>query len=580
MAPTRGRARTWINAGASVLGALAVLASTSAASAETRALLIGVGKYPGLAPAYQMTAPAHDIRRLASSLEAAGLDASAVTLLTQGDDGAGAGRADLLRAIAALEQAAAPGDRILLYFSGHGGQRPATWPGREADGLEEIWLAADARLDRNGVVTGGYLADHEIAAAIRRMRLAGADVWLVVDACYAGGITRSGGAQVKAGPPARRRGVAAGADLEPIIDVAETDEQAMGRFTAFYAADADTLALAGPNGSPFTSALARALDSGRTGSLADLAAGVLAVDARLGVDAPRPVFEGDLEAAVLALEPHGERRFALRRAGGQILVAAGAEEGLAVGDWVETEDADGRALGAVEVLAVGLGSSRLNPGVAPAAVAGRVRPGLRSASTPAGRLLAAIDLLGGRWSRDLEVTARLERPQPASCDAPVDPAQPGPDAISVALTALPRLRECDRLYLTVENRGSAPLDVSILYLTADGGVVGPSLHPVDDARVRPGERRDVAFRIVSEAAEVTERIAVVATPARSRFALDLRYLARPGDATGSRGGAADWWRQVLEQEPRRGAASSPPTETAVAATFPVRVASMTGNVRR
>lgn len=569
-----------MGAGASALGALAVLTSTSGASAETRALLIGVGRYPGLAPAYQMTAPAHDVRRLRSSLEAAGLDASALTLLTQGDDGAGAGRADLLRAMTALEQASAPGDRILLYFSGHGGQRPATWPGREADGLEEIWLAGDARLDGNGVVTGGYLADHEIEAAIRRMRQAGADVWLVVDACYAGGVTRSGGAQVKAGPSARRRGVAAGEDPEPILEAAETDGQELGRFTAFYAADADTLALAGPNGSPFTSALARALDGGRTGSLADLAAGVLAVDARLGVDAPRPVFEGDLNAAVLELKPHGARRFAVRRVGGQTIVAAGVEEGLAVGDWVETEDADGKAMGAVEVLSVDLGSSWLGTGVTTGTVAGRVRPGLRPASTPAGRLLAAIDLLGGRWSGDLEVTARLERPPPTSCEAPVDPSQPGPEAMPVTLTAMPRLKECDRLYITVENRGPAPLDVSILYLAADGSVVGPGLHPVDDARVRPGERRDVAFRIVSEASEVTERIAVVATPARSRFALDLRYLARPGDATGSRSGAGDWWSEVLEPGPRRGAASSSPSETAVAATFPVRVVSMTGNVRR
>ena len=61
-----------------------------------------------------------------------------------------------------------------------------------------------------------------------------------------------------------------------------------------------------------------------------VAAGVLAVDARLGVDAPRPVFEGDLNASVLDLEPKGPRRFALRRLAGQTVVAVDPERvGLA-----------------------------------------------------------------------------------------------------------------------------------------------------------------------------------------------------------------------------------------------------------
>lgn len=579
MAPTRDR--TLSRAGAlGALVVLAALASATVASAETRALLIGVGHYPGLGPTYQMTAPAQDVRRLAASLVATGLEPSTLTLLTDDGDGPGPDREALLGALAALEQTAGPGDRILLYFSGHGGQRPATWPDLESDGLEEVWLAADARLDRDGTVTDGYLADHQIAAAIRRMRLAGADVWLVVDACYAGGVTRSVGEQVKAGPGSRRLVVAGQENSSPIHFAEEAGGQGLGRFAAFYAADARTLALAGPAGSPFTSALARALDGGRTGSLADLAAGVLAVDARLGVNAPRPVFEGALEGSVLGLEPHRSRRFAIRRLDGQAVIGAGVEEGLAVGDWVETEDADGRALGTVAVQTIDLGFARLEAGVATDAVAGRVRPGIRPATTPAGRLLAAITHLGGRWSSDLEVTARLERPSAAFCDALVDPGQPGPDATPVTLTALPLLEACDRLYLRVQNRGLRPLDVSILYLAAHGGVVGPGLYPTDDARIRPGEWRDVAFRIVAEPDEVTERIAVVATPARSRFALDLRYLARPGAVPDSRGGAEDWWREVLEPGTRRSATSSAPVDTVVAVAFPVRVASMTENVSR
>lgn len=574
MAPTKAVARGLVLA----LGA-AALVWAGGVRAETRVLLVGVGAYAGLSSEYRLAAPAHDLARLSSSLIAAGVPASSIEQVSDARSGQGS-RLAILGAIEDLVAKTGAGDRVLLYYSGHGGQRPATYPEREPDGLEEVWLAGDAQIASDGTLRGGFIADHEIVQAVSRMLQRGADVWLVVDACYAGGVTRgSTDAIVKAvGEPAGRRSHRLRSDDAGLIgpDLIAPDQTGEGRFTAFYAAGAGSLALAAPTGSLFTKALARALDSGRVASLRDLVAGTLSLDARLGPDAPRPVFEGDLDRPVLDLVPGSVRRFALRRSGATVTLIAGQEEGIEAGSRVRLEAADGRNLDTVLVARVGLGGAQLSGGVPSEAVAGRLLAADRRRNRPADRLLSAIETLGGSWAPDaVAISARVERPDPGSCLEPVDPQAPGPNAVAFSLLDPPPLRDCDRLYLTLSNQGTQTLDVSLLYLAADGSVVGPGLHPVDDVRLRPGERRVAAIRIVAEPGPVVERLAVLAMPATSRFPLDLRYLAsaslRGGEIPTSEGVYAQWWASQLEGEATRVGQVQTPPPGPVAIAFPMLV---------
>lgn len=564
------------------------------ASAESRALLIGVGAYPQMPVEYRMTAPALDVQRVGAALVAAGLDAEQVVTLSDGVDGRAVSRAAVLAALSDLAARSATGDRVLIYFSGHGGQKTATFPQQEADGLEEVWLMSDAALDvdpkgrRNGTarLASGYVADYEIGEAVARLRARGIDVWLVVDACYAGGVTRGEalveGVVVKSvglGRGAPRSAKARSADrVHPAVASAhEADHAAsqMGGFAAFYAAGDDGLALATPVGSVFSNALARALDAGRTHSFRDLAAGLMSVDGRMGPDAPRPVFEGDLDRPVLNLAPGAQRRFAVRRMGEPVQLAAGREEGVDDGDAVVFEDAAGQVLGRGKVAKAGLGQSRLKN--APTmAIAARLAPRLHPAKSAGERVLAAISALDGGWSSGaLAIEARLERPEREACATLVDPQSPGMDATPVSLFDLPALRDCDRLFISLTNTGATPLDVNLLYLANDGSVVGPSLHPFDDVRLRCGEHRDAAIRLVSEAGPVMERIAIIAIPARSRFPLDLRYLSTPAERGGD-DALAEWLADLIGGETTRGAGGgasvAPPANDAlVAVAFPVRV---------
>ncbi|MBN9466987.1 caspase family protein [Brevundimonas sp.] len=565
--------------------AVAAWAVAGGAVAESHALLIGVGRYAELPRDFALAAPALDVARLGGALRAAGLNDAAITVLSDKAGPAGATRTDILGAFADLTHGAESGDKVLIYFSGHGGRRPAR-AGDESDALEEVWLASDATVDAEGRPDLGAVSDHEVAAAVAGLRRRGVDVWLVVDACYGAGVTRGDAAgEGVAKTVSRAPGV------RPNLEVPTSYSQNLrgnsgrsgeiGAYAGFYAAPEDGLAIATDRGSVFSNALARSLDAGRTRSLRDLAAGLLSADGRLGPNAPRPVFEGDLDDAVLDLVAGRQRRFGLTRRGDEVVVAAGAEEGLTTGERVVLENEAAEAIGNAEVTRVGIGRSLLQT-VPPTAVSARLAPPDTSAGSPATRILAAIAALNGGWSPEsLTLVARLERGGGDVCDAPVDVEAPSASATPVSLFALPDLQACDRLYLDVANSGSAALDVNLLYLSADGSVVGPSLHPVDSVRLAPGERRAAALRITAEARAVTEHLAIIALPAATRFPADLRYLSGPADRTvrALRGGdpAVDhglstWLAEVLDADARRGAASGPPPGQApVAVAFPVVV---------
>lgn len=529
------------------------------AEAETRALLIGIDRYDGLAASQQLGAPANDVRRLQIALQGAGLPAASVRSLS--------GQVTLQQMRAALDQLATEvraGDEVLIYYSGHGGRRQG---GAEADGYEEGLVASDAVLDRNGDPVEGFLGDLELLAVIGRLRSAGADVWLVVDACHAAGVVR--GQDRRKGLGAFRRSASVSRR-----DLAGESATAAGDFTAFFAASAGAAALERPDrpGEPaasyFTRALARAIDAGRLVSYRDLAAGLMAQDGRLGADAPRPEFFGDLDRPILELTPGPQRRFAVR-AGPPARIAAGAEEGLAPGDAVALESADGSPLGVGRVLRTDLGEAWLDR--APAeAVAGRwtIAPPLAGA-TRSSRLLTAVQALDAGWrSGTLAITAWRLRP-PDGCEAFADPENLPSDATLVDLWAAETFEDCDILIVEARNLGRSSIDINLLYASGEGAVVTPALYPDDSPRTSPGEARRVALRLRADAFG-GDRLVVIATPVRSRFPLDLRYLAGArvrGDSD------AAWFARWLEGDTARSGASTTPPPAAAVLAAPIAIVS-------
>ena len=152
--------------------AAAAGAETLPAERHTRhALIIGIGEYadPNVA---ELKGIRHDMASARRMAAAMAIPESNITMLRDG-----AATADRIRAeIAALERRLADGDRVFLYYSGHG----TRWFDEKvkADGCTEGLLAADGQ-----VLTNVEMGER-LAPLARR-----ADKMLVFyDACFSGGV--------------------------------------------------------------------------------------------------------------------------------------------------------------------------------------------------------------------------------------------------------------------------------------------------------------------------------------------------------------------------------------------------------
>ncbi len=93
-----------------------------------------------------------------------------------------------------LADLARPGDQVAIFMAGHGSQQPEASPSTdEPDGFDEIFLPSDVgswdgtrRAVRNAIV------DDELAVWLDNIRDRGAFVWLMIDACHAGTMSRGG----------------------------------------------------------------------------------------------------------------------------------------------------------------------------------------------------------------------------------------------------------------------------------------------------------------------------------------------------------------------------------------------------
>lgn len=330
-------------------------------AADRRALLVGVQSYhASISDVFpDLKGPENDLVLMRETLRKAFGSQIDISVL------GGMGKPEptrraILDGLDRLAGEAAPGDEIILYFSGHGAQLPSPAPDLdEPDGLDEIFLPSDTELIHTGEGYGlrNHLRDTEIGARIDRMERAGAFVWLIVDSCHAGTMLR--GSQTDLTPrlvDLQTSFTSRVADLNPPPEPHETPysvlnldtggKLAQNRLIAFYAASPDALAFELPTGSNpetihglFTISLAEALLDAKSLNFSDLARETSArMWARAGPRA-KAMYRGALqtplfEAQSLASQQAG---YAMRFDASGLVVLAGRTQGLLPGTILSVE---------------------------------------------------------------------------------------------------------------------------------------------------------------------------------------------------------------------------------------------------
>lgn len=181
--------------------AIGLLLVAVVARGEDRALLVGCTEYPNLksnanyASMIELYGPANDVVLMRDTLiRSLRVPAANITALSGWPDDAAARptRDNILGWLDRTAKSVRKGDRVIVMMAGHGSQQPDT-SGDEPDGMDEIFLPADVKNwnGRRGTVENA-ITDDELGARLRAIRDAGAFVWLVMDCCHSGSISRKG----------------------------------------------------------------------------------------------------------------------------------------------------------------------------------------------------------------------------------------------------------------------------------------------------------------------------------------------------------------------------------------------------
>ena len=166
-------------------GTLAALAMAAPLSAEQRALLVGVGQYE--TPGIDLPGIDLDLERMHDTLVRMGFTDAQIHTLRDGE----ATSTHVIESFETwLKQGVQPQDRVVFYFSGHGSNIPDT-NGDEDDGVDEVLVTHDmkrARINGRPSLTG-VVVDDKLGQLIAA--LPSRNVWIIVDSCHSGTITRS-----------------------------------------------------------------------------------------------------------------------------------------------------------------------------------------------------------------------------------------------------------------------------------------------------------------------------------------------------------------------------------------------------
>ncbi len=314
------------------------LCSTAAlafpASAEVHAVLVGVSDYLYLDA--DLKGPGNDLRLMAETLEARGVAPGRMTLLTSDPTSLPPGaataeptRAGILAALDDVAQKAAPGDTVVFYFSGHGGQAPDL-SGDEGGGYDEIFLPADAK-DWKGSIGAveNAIVDDELQAWAQG--LMDRDITLVglIDACHsATGFRGSAGKGVARGLTPDQLGVPEGTASAP----ATAPVELTGNYVFLYSSQSDERSFEYPLGDTglwqgeFTLRLTQVLSAAPEASWAQVLAHV--ADTMVQGEA-RQVPEG--EGPMLDAQVFGSGQAAARMQVSDRSLKAGLLQGLAEG---------------------------------------------------------------------------------------------------------------------------------------------------------------------------------------------------------------------------------------------------------
>jgi hypothetical protein len=162
--------------------ALLVILPDGPARADDRALLIGINKYQNFKP---LSAAVNDVRLMKTVVRKVwGFGPGQIKVLTDQRATAGNIRDALLNW---LTLGTGPGDRVLLYYSGHGVCVPDD-TGDEPDGRDEALAAYDAHpaghLRFRNVIT-----DDELRRSLADLK--DREVMVIADSCYSGTVTRA-----------------------------------------------------------------------------------------------------------------------------------------------------------------------------------------------------------------------------------------------------------------------------------------------------------------------------------------------------------------------------------------------------
>jgi hypothetical protein len=165
------------------------------AAARNVALLVAVGQFSDAnLKAHQLLGPAIDIESMQRALtEHWGFSPADVVALRDQD----ATREHILDQIAALEQRSAPGDTVLIYFSGHGTSANDNDNNFDLPYATGAWVPYDLDYSSTAAAQRTLIVGRrDLVPRLRRLDQGGRWVVVVSDSCYSGQVVRSFGQTV------------------------------------------------------------------------------------------------------------------------------------------------------------------------------------------------------------------------------------------------------------------------------------------------------------------------------------------------------------------------------------------------
>ncbi|MDM4019334.1 caspase family protein [Roseiconus lacunae] len=186
-------------------------------SADQHALIVGVSEYPSLGASHRLFGPERDVLLMQRLLkEKLAFPEDSVEMLSEQTGKEAPSKSptavNIRAAFASLISKAESGDEVVVYLSGHGAQQPADGTGqhRERDGLDGIFLPRDVdRWDGSQSKAGvpNAITDNEFAKWFTAIRDRGARLWVIIDSCHAGDLSRGRAEKVRFVDPVSKDGL-------------------------------------------------------------------------------------------------------------------------------------------------------------------------------------------------------------------------------------------------------------------------------------------------------------------------------------------------------------------------------------